>query len=266
MNPALAAPAGTVIVLGTFTAELPVDRFTVKPPGGAAAVSARVHASVPAPVIFPLLHDSILKVAGGAVPVPLRPITAVPLMVELLVTVSCPVAAPIAAGSNCTFNVIARPGLSVIGNETLESVNPAPASVARSTVTAVVPVEVKMTDCIADVLTRTLPKSTLAALILSVGTAACSCKVKLLETLPEVAVKVTVCPMATDETAAVKPTLAALAGTITDAGTVTADLLLDRLTFKPPLGAAVLKVRVQGSVPDPVIKPLLHETEFNTGN
>jgi hypothetical protein len=64
----------------------------------------------------------------------------------------------------------------------------------------------------------------------------------------------------------VKPTLAALAGTITDAGTVTADLLLDRLTFKPPLGAAVLKVRVQGSVPDPVIEPLLHETEFNTGN
>lgn len=113
MNPALASPAGTVIVLGVFTAELPLDRFTVKPPPGAAAVNVTVHASVPAPVILPLLHDSMLRVAGGAVPVPLRPITAVPLVVELLVTVSCPVAELSTAGSNCTFNLEVSPAAKV---------------------------------------------------------------------------------------------------------------------------------------------------------
>ena len=61
------------------------------------------------------------------------------------------------------------------------------------------------------------------------------------------------------------PTLVALAGTITDAGTVTAGLLLDRFTCMPPSAAAVLKIKVQASVPDPVIEPLLQEKELNTG-
>ena len=141
--------------------------------------------------------------------------------------------------------------------------NPAPARVVPSTVTAAVPVDVRITDCAEDELTCTLPKATLAALTLSVGTAACSRRVKLLEALPEVADKVTVCPVATGETAAVKPALPALAGTVTNAGTVTAELLLDRLTFKPPLAAAVLRVRLQASVPDPVIDLLLQDRELN---
>ena len=88
VNPALVAFAGTVTVLGTVTAELLLDRFTLSPPLGAAAVSVTVHASVPDPVMVPLLQYSALSAVGAAVPVPLRLITAVPLVEELLVMVS----------------------------------------------------------------------------------------------------------------------------------------------------------------------------------
>ncbi len=46
------------------------------------------------------------------------------------------------------------------------------------------------------------------------------------------------------------------AGTVTVAGTVTAVLLLERLTTNPPLGAAAFNVTVQASVPEPVMEPL----------
>jgi hypothetical protein len=54
-----------------------------------------------------------------------------------------------------------------------------------------------------------------------------------------------------------------LAGTITVAGTVTAALLLDRLTTRPPLGAAVFSVTVQASVPAPVMDPMLQVKALN---
>jgi hypothetical protein len=63
-------------VLGAVSAELLLDRFTVKPPLGAAAVRVTVHVSVPAPVMVPLLQVSSLKAVGAAVPEPLRLITA----------------------------------------------------------------------------------------------------------------------------------------------------------------------------------------------
>ena len=90
MNPALVAFAGTVTVLGTVPAELLLDRLTLSPPLGAAAVSVTVHASVPDPVMVPLLQYSALNAAEPVpvVPVPLRLITAVPLVEELLVMVS----------------------------------------------------------------------------------------------------------------------------------------------------------------------------------
>jgi hypothetical protein len=88
VNPALVAFAGTVTVLGIVTAELLLDRLTLSPPLGAAAVSVTVHASVPDPVMVPLLQYSALSAAGAAVPVPLRLTTAVLLVDELLVMVS----------------------------------------------------------------------------------------------------------------------------------------------------------------------------------
>lgn len=57
-----------------------------------------------------------------------------------------------------------------------------------------------------------------------------------------------------------KPALVAFAATITDAGTVTDSLLLDRCTANPPPGAAAVRLTVQASAPAPVIDALLHDT------
>ncbi|MFZ0745989.1 MAG: hypothetical protein WAM85_16380 [Terracidiphilus sp.] len=86
-----------------------------------------------------------------------------------------------------------------------------------------------------------------------------------METLFADAVSVTDCAELTDETFAVKLAVVAFAATVTVAGTVTAALLLARLTLTPPLPAAALNVTVQASVPDPVIEPLLHKTELSVG-
>jgi hypothetical protein len=58
----------------------------------------------------------------------------------------------------------------------------------------------------------------------------------------------------------VNPALVAFAGTVTVAGTVTAALLLDRLTLRPPLGASAFSVTMQESVPEPVMDALLQES------
>lgn len=100
VNPALAAPAGTVTVLGTVTAELLLDKFTISPPLGAEVLSVTVQASVPDPVMAPLPQDSALNAGCAAIPVPVRAITAVPFVEALLATVSCPVAVPVVAGLN----------------------------------------------------------------------------------------------------------------------------------------------------------------------
>lgn len=142
-------------------------------------------------------------------------------------------------------------------------VKPVPASVAALMVTAAVPVELKVTDCVADVFNTTLPKEMLVALMLKVGVNAFNCKAKLFETAPALAVSVTAWAVPTDDTAAVNPALVALAGTVTVVGTVTAPLLLDRLTLSPPLGAAPLNVIVHASVTDPVSDALLQERLLN---
>ena len=59
--------------------------------------------------------------------------------------------------------------------------------------------------------------------------------------------------------------LVVLYGTVTEAGTVTAALLLARLTTEPPQGAAPFRVTVQASVPALVIDDELHVTELGIG-
>ena len=91
MNPTLGAFAGTVTVLGTVTAELLLDRFTVSPSLGAEAVRVTVQASVPDPnIMAPLLQFSALNAAEPVpvVPVPLRVITATAPVEELLLMLS----------------------------------------------------------------------------------------------------------------------------------------------------------------------------------
>ena len=58
-------------------------------------------------------------------------------------------------------------------------------------------------------------------------------------------------------TVAVKPMLEEPDGTVTEAGTVTALLELDRATASPPEPAAALSVTVQASEPEPVMEPWL---------
>jgi hypothetical protein len=81
--------------------------------------------------------------------------------------------------------------------------------------------------------------------------------------LPELAVKVVDCVVLTAETAAENPTLVALTGMVTEAGTVTAVLLLERFTISPLPVAGPLSVAVQASVPEPVIVDAIQETALS---
>jgi hypothetical protein len=57
--------------------------------------------------------------------------------------------------------------------------------------------------------------------------------------------------------------LVAFAGTVTDAGNVTAELLVDRLTLSPAAGAALASVTVQASVAEPLSDALLQDNALN---
>jgi hypothetical protein len=69
----------------------------------------------------------------------------------------------------------------------------------------------------------------------------------------------------TADTVAEKLPVVDPAATVTEAGTVTAVLLLARVTANPPLAAATFSVTVQLSVPAPVIDPLVQLSPLNTG-
>jgi hypothetical protein len=96
-----------------------------------------------------------------------------------------------------------------------------------------------------------------------VGTSAFNCKLNSFETLAASAVNVTFCVAPTDSTFAVKDVLVAFAGTVSEAGTVTPGLLLERVTLNPPLGAAALSVIVQESLPETVMEALAQESVLN---
>jgi hypothetical protein len=262
VNAALVALAATVTVAGTLTAALLLDRLTLSPPVGAAALSVTVQASVPDPTMDVLLQERALNAVADT-PVPLRLIVVLPPVDELLVRVNLPEAAPAVVGSNRTVSVATWPGFNVTGKVTPDIVNPVPVSVAALMVTGAVPEEVRVRDCVAGTSTPTLPNATLVALTLSVGVAEFNCRAKVLEMPPALAVNVTFCAVVTDETVAVNAALVALAATVTVAGTLTAALLLDRLTLSPPVGAAALSDTVQASPPAPVMDVLLHEIAFN---
>ena len=146
-----------------------------------------------------------------------------------------------------------------------ESVKPDPVTAAALTVTATEPVEVRVTDCVAGAFRLTLPKVRLVALMLSVGVPVPSCRVKVFDIPPAVAVNVTVCAVLTEETVDVKLALVEPDGTVIAAGTATEELLLARLTANPLLGAAEFRVTVQPSVPVAVIELLVQVNPVNTG-
>jgi hypothetical protein len=185
----------------------------------------------------------------------------------LLAIVNVPVAAPEAVGSNTTFSVAVWLELKVSGKLTPETVKPVPVAVAPLTVTDEVPVEVRVIDWVAGEFRPTLPKPMLDALMLNVGTVELepSCSANVFDTLPALAVSVTVAGVLTFETVAVKFALVAPAPRFTVAGTVVAELLLARLIAIPPLAAAAFSVTVQLSVPALVIVPLVQLNPLSTG-
>ena len=166
-------------------------------------------------------------------------------------------------GSNFTLSVADWVGFRVTGKVAPDIVNPVPVNVAELMVTGAVPVEVNVTGSVEAVFTVTLPKARLAGLMVNVGTPAFSCRPKVLEIPPALAVRVTACAVETDDTVAVNPAVVALAGTTTVTGTVTAALLLVTATLKPPLPAGPLSVTVQASLPAPVIDALLQDNALN---
>jgi len=144
-------------------------------------------------------------------------------------------------------------------------VKPVPEIVAELIVAAAVPVEDKVTDCEEDAFTAMLPKLMLDELRPSVGTAAFNCNAKVLVALPALAVRVTDCVVLTEVTVAEKFAVVAPEATVTEAGTVTAELLLVRLMAKPPLAAATLIDTVQESVPAPVMDEFVQESPVSAG-
>ena len=136
-------------------------------------------------------------------PVPLRLITVAPPVVELLETVSLPVIGPAAAGKNFTLSVAVCEGFKVSGKLAPNNVNPVPVSAAALTVTGSVPVDFKVTDCVAAVFTATSSKTKLLVLTLRMSDAALNCNGTLMELEPKLAVKLADCVVDTEDILAV---------------------------------------------------------------
>jgi len=104
------------------------------------------------------------------VPVPLRLIVAVGLVDEVLVMLNCPVTEPAVVGLNCTVSTRDWPALRVAGNVAPETEKPVPVTVAALIVTGAVPVELRVTEFVADVFSETFPNDSEPVLTLRVGT------------------------------------------------------------------------------------------------
>ena len=156
-------------------------------------------------------------------------------------------------------------GFKVSGKAAPEKVYADPLIVAVLIVTAVDPVELKVSVCVVALFTESLPKFRLEGLTLSVGVPAINCRANVLVMLLALAVSVTVVAVLTAVTVAVKLPLVAPAATVTVGGTVTAELLLARFTANPPVATAAFSVTAQLSVPAPVIEPLTQLSPVRTG-
>ena len=247
---AVVALAGTVTEAGTVTALLLLESETASPLAPAAAFSVTVQASVVAPVSELSVQETALSApVAAAVPVPLSVTTLVPPVPALLLMVIDPLAAPAVVGSNFTVSVTVCPGFSVAGKVPPVTVKPVPESVAELIVSADVPDDVSVTVCVVDVFTVTSPNDRLVALSVSCGATLVSCRANVLVNPPAEAARVAVVVVLTVATVALKAALVALAGTVTEAGTLTELLLLDRFTTCPFVPAAALSVTVHASVP-----------------
>jgi hypothetical protein len=192
---------------------------------------------------------SEFRVPAAGPPVPLSVIVAVGFVPALLVITMDPVAAPAVVGSNVTCNVADCPGFSVTGKVAPVIENPVPVRVAALIVSGAVPDEVSVTDWLVGVFSVTFPKARLFVLTLRIIVCALSCSVNTFVLPPADAVSVAVVFDVTAATVALNPDVVDPAATVTEAGTVTDELLLDSVTTVPPAGAAAVNVTVHASVP-----------------
>ena len=127
------------------------------------------------------------------------------------------------------------------------------------------PVDESVSVCVDAAFTFTLPNDRLEALKPSVTELVLSCRVNVCDIVPAVAVRVTDCAVEADEAVAVNVALVAPTATVTVDGTVTAELLLARLTLTALLAGATFSVTVHASVPAPVIDELAQLRPVSTG-
>jgi hypothetical protein len=160
---------------------------------------------------------------------------------------------------------VAWPGFKVAGKLPPETENPVPEIESALMVTAIVPLDVTVTDFVTAVPTETLPNDSEVAFRLRAAVAALSCSETACEVPPVVAVSLTDCALVTAAAFAMKVAVPAPAGTDTLAGTVTALLLLARETLRPPVGAEPDKLTVQESASEPVNEVLLQERAVTPG-
>jgi len=179
--------------------------------------------------------------------------------------VSWPVIDPVVVGSNVRVTVVACPGFRVRGKPIGDIENPLPVTAMELTVTAAEPLEVNVTLWVVGVFTTTLPNGMLVAFTVSLGVPAFSCSETVREVLPVVAVSVTDCVLVTEAAFAVNTALVAVAGTVIEAGTVTALLLLLSETLRPPVGAEPERFTVHVSASAPVMEVLPHDSALTVG-
>jgi len=166
---------------------------------------------------------------------------------------------------NCTVRDAVAPGSNVNGNVAPEIAKPTPVRVAALIVTVPVPVEDRISVWVDGELTGTLPNATFAALTLSVETGAANCRLKALELPAVLAVSVAIWELLTVDVVAVNGALLAPAGTITDAGTATAFILLAKAMAWPPAAAAAFKVTAQSVALPAVMEALAQSNCFTCG-
>lgn len=135
---------------------------------------------------------SVTECETGWTPVPVREIV-LGEFVALLVTVTLPVALPVAAGANVTFKVAVWPGVRICPEDTPAAVNPGPEMLTPETVTDEFPPLVNVTGRMVLLPRLTLEKLKLAWLALRMSVEAVTVNVAaLLMTLPAPLVTVTV--------------------------------------------------------------------------